>query len=92
MPDSPSDVKELSSRWVKAAYTAITPASLAVPVFLNCLLWTKKSVSSSMMAKPDLIRASALNSGMRTLHDAAVSKMKRGLTTIPEVIKMTIVE
>jgi hypothetical protein len=29
---------------------------------------------------------------MRTLHDAAVSKMKRGLTTIPEVIKMTIVE
>jgi type IV pilus assembly protein PilB len=40
----------------------------------------------------DLIRASALNSGMRTLHDAAVSKMKRGITTIREVIKMTIVE
>lgn len=40
----------------------------------------------------DLIRASAINSGMRTLHDAAISKMKRGLTTIREVIKMTIVE
>ncbi|MDD3578956.1 MAG: ATPase, T2SS/T4P/T4SS family, partial [Candidatus Cloacimonetes bacterium] len=40
----------------------------------------------------DLIRASALKSGMRTLHDAAVSKMKRGITTIREVIKMTIVE
>lgn len=40
----------------------------------------------------DLIRAAALNAGMRTLHDAAVSKMKRGITTIREVIKMTIVE
>ncbi|MCB5265120.1 MAG: ATPase, T2SS/T4P/T4SS family [Candidatus Cloacimonetes bacterium] len=40
----------------------------------------------------DLIRASALNSGMRTLHDAAISKMKRGITTIREVIKMTVVE
>ncbi|MCB5251499.1 MAG: ATPase, T2SS/T4P/T4SS family [Candidatus Cloacimonadaceae bacterium] len=40
----------------------------------------------------DLIRASALNSGMRTLHDAAVSKMVRGITTIREVIKMTIVD
>ncbi len=40
----------------------------------------------------DLVRESALNSGMRTLHDAAISKMKRGITTIREVIKMTIVE
>lgn len=40
----------------------------------------------------DLIRASALNAGMRTLHDAAISKMKRGITTIREVIKMTIVD
>jgi type IV pilus assembly protein PilB len=43
-------------------------------------------------ANQDLIRASALKSGMRTLHDAAVSKMKRGITTIREVIKLTIVE
>lgn len=40
----------------------------------------------------DLIRESALRSGMRTLHDAALSKMKRGMTTIREVIKMTVVE
>jgi type IV pilus assembly protein PilB len=40
----------------------------------------------------DLIRDSALGSGMRTLHDAAMAKMKRGITTIREVIKMTIVE
>ncbi|MDP2172931.1 MAG: ATPase, T2SS/T4P/T4SS family [Candidatus Cloacimonadaceae bacterium] len=40
----------------------------------------------------DLIRASALKSGMRTLHDAAIAKMKRGITTIREVIKMTVVE
>ncbi|MCB5229614.1 MAG: Flp pilus assembly complex ATPase component TadA [Candidatus Cloacimonetes bacterium] len=40
----------------------------------------------------DLIRDSALRSGMRTLHDAAISKMKRGITTIREVIKMTVVE
>jgi type IV pilus assembly protein PilB len=40
----------------------------------------------------DLIRSSALNAGMRTLHDAAISKMKRGITTIREVIKMTVVE
>lgn len=40
----------------------------------------------------DLIRDAALRSGMRTLHDAAISKMKRGITTIREVIKMTVVE
>jgi type IV pilus assembly protein PilB len=40
----------------------------------------------------DLIRDAALRAGMRTLHDAAIEKMKRGITTIREVIKMTIVE
>lgn len=40
----------------------------------------------------DQVREAALQSGMRTLHDAAIRKMKRGLTTIREVIKMTIVE
>jgi len=40
----------------------------------------------------DPIREAALRSGMRTLHDAAIAKMKRGLTTIREVIKMTVVE
>jgi type IV pilus assembly protein PilB len=40
----------------------------------------------------DLIRDAALRAGMRTLHDAAMAKMKRGITTIREVIKMTIVE
>ena len=40
----------------------------------------------------DLIRDAALRSGMRTLHYAAISKMKRGLTTIREVIKMTVIE
>ncbi|MDD2332321.1 MAG: ATPase, T2SS/T4P/T4SS family [Candidatus Cloacimonetes bacterium] len=40
----------------------------------------------------DLIRESAIRSGMRTLHDAAINKMKKGVTTIREVIKMTIVD
>ncbi|MDY0152808.1 MAG: ATPase, T2SS/T4P/T4SS family [Candidatus Cloacimonas sp.] len=40
----------------------------------------------------DLIRDAAIASGMRTLHDAAISKMLRGITTIREVIKMTVVE
>ncbi len=40
----------------------------------------------------DLIRESALRNGMRTLHDAAITKMKRGLTSIREVIKMTVVD
>jgi len=40
----------------------------------------------------DLIRESALRSGMRTLHDAAMEKMKKGITSIREVIKLTIVE
>lgn len=40
----------------------------------------------------DLIREAAIRSGMRTLHDAAMEKMKRGLTSIREVIKLTIVE
>ncbi|MBW6514285.1 MAG: Flp pilus assembly complex ATPase component TadA [Candidatus Syntrophosphaera sp.] len=40
----------------------------------------------------DLIREAALRAGMRTLHDAAKQKMIRGVTTIREVIKMTIVE
>ncbi|HNW99904.1 MAG TPA: ATPase, T2SS/T4P/T4SS family [Candidatus Cloacimonadota bacterium] len=40
----------------------------------------------------DLIREAALRKGMRTLHDSAIVKMKRGMTTIREVIKLTIVE
>jgi type IV pilus assembly protein PilB len=40
----------------------------------------------------DLIREAALRSGMRTLHDAAMNKMVAGITSIREVIKMTIVE
>ena len=43
-------------------------------------------------ANQDLIREAALRAGMRTLHDAAIEKMKRGITTIRAVIKMTIVE
>ncbi len=38
----------------------------------------------------DLIRDAALEAGMRTLHDAALVKMKQGLTSIKEVIKLTI--
>ncbi|HNX37221.1 MAG TPA: ATPase, T2SS/T4P/T4SS family [Candidatus Cloacimonadota bacterium] len=40
----------------------------------------------------DLIRDAALRSGMRTLHDAALVKMKEGMTSIREVIKLTVVE
>jgi len=40
----------------------------------------------------DLIREAALRAGMRTLHDAAMSKMLRGHTSIREVIKMTVVD
>jgi type IV pilus assembly protein PilB len=40
----------------------------------------------------DLIREAALRNGMRTLHDAAMVKMKQGVTSIREVIKMTVVE
>ena len=38
----------------------------------------------------DIIREKALENGMETLHDAAVAKMKLGLTSIQEVIKLTI--
>ncbi len=40
----------------------------------------------------DLVRDAALRAGMRTLHDAALAKMVKGVTTIREVIKMTIVD
>lgn len=40
----------------------------------------------------DLIRDQALENGMQTLHDSAVRKMIQGVTTIREVIKLTIVE
>jgi type IV pilus assembly protein PilB len=40
----------------------------------------------------DLIREAALRNNMRTLHDAAMEKMVAGLTSIREVIKMTVVE
>jgi len=40
----------------------------------------------------DLIREAALRNSMRTLHDAAIKKMIRGITSIREVIKMTVVE
>jgi type IV pilus assembly protein PilB len=38
----------------------------------------------------DKIREVALQHGMQTLHDAALLKMKQGLTSIKEVIKLTI--
>lgn len=40
----------------------------------------------------DLIHDAAIRAGMRTLHDAAMSKMKRGITTIREVVKLTIID
>lgn len=40
----------------------------------------------------DLVREAALRKGMRTLHDSAIVKMKKGATTLREVIKLTIVE
>lgn len=40
----------------------------------------------------DLIREAALRAGMRTLHDAAYNKMVQGVTSIREVVKMTVVE
>jgi len=43
-------------------------------------------------ANQDLIREQALADGMKTLHDAAVDKMKQGVTTIKEVIKLTITD
>lgn len=38
----------------------------------------------------DIIREKALEQGMRTLHDAAIRKMVKGITSIREVIKLTI--
>jgi type IV pilus assembly protein PilB len=43
-------------------------------------------------ANQDLIREQALSDGMQTLHEAALEKMKQGVTTIKEVIKLTITE
>lgn len=40
----------------------------------------------------DMIREQALKNGMRSLHDSAMEKMVEGVTTIREVIKLTIVE
>lgn len=40
----------------------------------------------------DVIREAALENGMQTLHDSAMKKMVSGVTTIREVIKLTIVE
>ena len=41
-------------------------------------------------ANQDLIKEQALEDGMQTLHDAAMEKMIAGITTIKEVIKLTI--
>ncbi len=40
----------------------------------------------------DVIRDEAIKNGMRSLHDSAMLKMKHGVTTIREVIKLTIIE
>ncbi len=37
----------------------------------------------------DMIRNMALENGMQSLHDSAISKMARGITSIREVIKLT---
>ena len=41
-------------------------------------------------ANQDIIRDEAVKDGMSTLHKEAVKKMKLGLTSIREVIKLTI--
>lgn len=41
-------------------------------------------------ANQDLIRDAALANGMMTLHEAATEKMIKGITTIREVIKLTV--
>jgi type IV pilus assembly protein PilB len=43
-------------------------------------------------ANQDLIREQALADGMQTLHDSAMEKMIAGVTTIKEVIKLTIID
>ncbi|MCL1826882.1 MAG: Flp pilus assembly complex ATPase component TadA [Candidatus Cloacimonetes bacterium] len=43
-------------------------------------------------ANQDLIRDQALADGMKTLHESALEKMKQGITTIKEVIKITIAD
>ncbi len=40
----------------------------------------------------DLIREAAIANGMETLHDGAMEKMKLGLTSIREVIKLTVID
>jgi type IV pilus assembly protein PilB len=40
----------------------------------------------------DIIREQALENGMRTLHDSAMEIMIQGVTSIREVIKLTIVD
>ncbi len=41
-------------------------------------------------ANQDVIRDEAIKNGMQTLHDSAVLKMKQGVTSIKEVIKLTV--
>jgi type IV pilus assembly protein PilB len=43
-------------------------------------------------ANQDLIREQALKDGMQTLHASAIEKMAQGVTTIKEVIKLTIID
>ncbi len=43
-------------------------------------------------ANQDLIREQALKDGMQTLHDSAVEKMIAGVTSIKEVIKLTVID
>jgi len=43
-------------------------------------------------ANQDLIRDTAIAAGMRTLHGSAIAKMKKGATSIREVIKLTVLD
>jgi type IV pilus assembly protein PilB len=43
-------------------------------------------------ANQDIIREAALKNGMRTLHASGLIKMKKGITSIKEIIKFTISE
>jgi len=40
----------------------------------------------------EYIREAAIKNGMKTLHESAVEKMKNGVTTIREVIKLTVTD
>ena len=76
-----------------AVSSAAAPASAAAPPFTNCSISRDRIREMILNRRPTSeIKRAAKEDGMTFLRDSAVEKMRRGITTLREINKVTFIE